>query len=80
MATTCRTSDGDLLDRVATPDEPGRRLLADAAAELKKRRKTTPVVAPLAVEAVRLLEERVEALEAANAPPPAMARRDATSA
>lgn len=30
--------------------------LADAAAQLKKRRKTTPVVAPLAVEAVRRID------------------------
>jgi magnesium chelatase family protein len=28
-------ADGDLLDQVATPDEPGRRLLADAAAAMR---------------------------------------------
>ncbi len=28
-------ADGDLLDRVATPDEPGRKLLADAAAAMR---------------------------------------------
>lgn len=31
-------------------------VLADAAAQLKKRRKTTPVIAPLAVEAVRRID------------------------
>jgi magnesium chelatase family protein len=28
-------ADGELLDRVATPDEPGRKLLADAAAAMR---------------------------------------------
>jgi magnesium chelatase family protein len=28
-------ADGDLLDRVATPDEPGRKLLADASAAMR---------------------------------------------
>jgi magnesium chelatase family protein len=28
-------ADGELLDRVATPDEPGRKLLADAAAAVR---------------------------------------------
>jgi magnesium chelatase family protein len=28
-------ADGELLDKVATPDEPGRRLLADAAAAMR---------------------------------------------
>jgi magnesium chelatase family protein len=28
-------ADGDLLDQVATPDEPGRKLLADAAAAMR---------------------------------------------
>jgi magnesium chelatase family protein len=28
-------ADGELLDSVATPDEPGRRLLADAAAAMR---------------------------------------------
>jgi len=28
-------ADGDLLDRIATPDEPGRKLLADAAAAMR---------------------------------------------
>ena len=41
IATTARASrtnaeaDGELLDRVATPDEPGRKLLADAAAAMR---------------------------------------------
>ena len=35
---TVRTNaeaDGELLDRIATPDEPGRKLLADAAAAMR---------------------------------------------
>lgn len=28
-------ADGELLDRVATPDEPGKKLLADAAAAMR---------------------------------------------
>jgi magnesium chelatase family protein len=34
-ARTNAEADGDLLDRVATPDEPGRKLLADAAAAMR---------------------------------------------
>ena len=34
-ARTNAEADGELLDRVATPDEPGRKLLADAAAAMR---------------------------------------------
>jgi magnesium chelatase family protein len=34
-ARTNAEADGDLLDRIATPDEPGRKLLADAAAAMR---------------------------------------------
>jgi magnesium chelatase family protein len=48
---TVRTNaeaDGELLDRIATPDEPGRKLLADAAAAMRQSARGNPRVLKVA--------------------------------